>query len=136
MSTGNDASQRFARRCIVGGSLLMVAGLVLGAVGTHVVADRVSPRDLASYETAVLYQLLHALGLVLLGVLARASVASPQLRWSARLMGLGIACFSGSIYLATAGLPHEVLAVAPTGGLALMAAWVLLAWHAATHEVG
>ena len=133
MTTGNEASDRFARRCIVAGSMLMLAGLVLGAVGTHVVADRVSPRDLASYETAVLYQLLHALGLVLLGVLARASVASAQLRWSARLMGIGIVLFSGSIYLATAGLPHGVLSVAPAGGLSLMASWVMLAWHAVAH---
>ena len=136
MTAGREADRAFARRCIVAGSVFMLAGLILGAVGTHVVAERVSPRDLASYETAVLYQLLHALGLVLLGVLARSSDVTAPLRWAARLMGVGIVLFSGSIYLATAGLPREVLNLAPTGGLALMAAWVLLAWHAATHEVG
>ncbi len=130
MSSANTASQRFARRCIVAGALLMLAGLVLGAVGTHVVADRVSPRELASYETAVLYQLLHALGLVLLGVLAQLTDVTWRLRWAARLMGIGVVVFSGSIYLATAGMPHSVLAVAPTGGMALMASWALLAWHA------
>ena len=130
MTTGNDASQPFARRCIVAGSILMFTGLVLGAIGTHVVADRVSPRELASYETAVLYQLLHALGLVLLGVLARLTDVTSTLRWAARLMGIGIVVFSGSIYLATAGMPHSVLAVAPSGGMALMASWALLAWHA------
>ena len=130
MTDENTASQGFARRCVVAGSLLMLAGLVLGAVGTHVVADRVTPRELASYETAVLYQLLHALGLVLVGVLARSSVVTARLRWSARLMGLGTVLFSGSIYLTTAGAPHWVLSVAPTGGLLLMASWGMLALHA------
>jgi uncharacterized membrane protein YgdD (TMEM256/DUF423 family) len=130
MTTENTASQGFARRCIVAGSVLMLAGLVLGAIGTHVVADRVSPHELASFETAVLYQLLHALGLVLLGVLAQLTDVTAALRWAARLMGIGVVMFSGSIYLATAGMPHSVLAVAPAGGTALMASWAFLAWHA------
>ena len=130
MTTGNRASDRFARRCIVAGSMLMLGGLVLGAVGTHVVADRVSPRDLASYETAVLYQLLHALGLVLVGLVGQVAGVATRLRWSARLMLAGIFFFSGSIYLMTAGAPRWLGAVAPVGGLSFMAAWVLLAWHA------
>ena len=111
---------------------LVALALILGALGTHLVADRVSARELASYETAVLYQLLHALGLVLVGVVARSAATAP-LRWSARLMGVGIVLFSGSIYLATVGAPHWVLSVAPTGGLSLMASWALLALHAIAH---
>jgi uncharacterized membrane protein YgdD (TMEM256/DUF423 family) len=130
MIEDGTAASGFARRCILAGSLLMLAGLVLGAVGTHVVAIRVSPRELASYETAVLYQLLHALGLVLVGALARSGLVTARLRWSARLMVVGIALFSGSIYLATAGMPQGVLAVAPAGGLSLMGSWVMLALHA------
>jgi len=95
-----------------------------------VVANRVPPNELASFETAVLYQLLHALGLVLLGVVARVTDVTARLRWAARLMGIGVVVFSGSIYLATAGMPHAVLAAAPSGGMALMASWALLAWHA------
>jgi uncharacterized membrane protein YgdD (TMEM256/DUF423 family) len=131
VSEVNGASSGFAGRCIMAGSTLMLAGLVLGALGTHLVAVRVSPRELASYETAVLYQLLHSLGLVLVGALARSGVVTARLRWSARLMGLGIVLFSGSIYLATAGMPHGVLAIAPAGGLSLMASWLMLALHAA-----
>jgi uncharacterized membrane protein YgdD (TMEM256/DUF423 family) len=128
---GTDAtSAGFSRRCIAAGSVLMLVGLVLGALGAHLVAGRVSPQQLGSYQTAVLYQLLNSLGLVLVGLLARSSVVTAWLRWSARLMGLGIVLFSGSIYLATAGLPHGVLAVAPAGGLSLMASWGMLALHA------
>jgi len=130
MNETNATSAGFARRCVAAGAVLMMAGLILGALGTHLVADRVSARELASYETAVLYQLLHALGLVLVGVLARSSVVTARLRWSACLMGLGSVLFSGSIYLTTAGAPHWVLSVAPTGGLLLMASWGMLALHA------
>jgi len=130
MQSGRDPVTIFAGRCIVAGAVLMFSGLVLGALGTHLVADRVSPRELASYETAVLYQLLHALGLVLVGALGRSTIVTTQLRWSARLMALGIALFSGSIYLATAGVSHRVLELAPAGGMALMLSWLLLGWHA------
>jgi uncharacterized membrane protein YgdD (TMEM256/DUF423 family) len=133
MQPARDAALVFARGCIVAGSVLMFTGLVLGALGTHLVAGRVSSHELASYETAVLYQLLHALGLVLVGVLGWSTTVTTQLRWSARLMALGLALFSGSIYLATAGAPRMVLEVAPAGGTALMLSWLLLAWHAAAH---
>ena len=86
-------------------------------------------RQLASYETAVLYQLLHALGLLLVGIVARVTAESGPLRWSARLMVAGVVFFSGSIYLMTAGAPRWLGMVAPVGGMAFMAAWGLLAWH-------
>jgi len=132
MSPGRDSAPAFARGCIAAGSILMFAGLVLGALGTHLVADRVSSRELARYETAVLYQLLHALGLVLVGVLGWSTIVTAKLRWAARLMAIGIAMFCGSIYLATAGAPRIVLEAAPAGGMALMLSWLMLAWHAAT----
>ena len=132
MPSGRDPVTVFVRGCVVAGSVLMFAGLVLGALGTHLVADRVSSREMASYETAVLYQLLHALGLVLVGVIGRSTTITAQLRWSARLMAIGIALFCGSIYLATAGAPRVVLEAAPAGGTTLMLSWLLLAWHAAT----
>jgi uncharacterized membrane protein YgdD (TMEM256/DUF423 family) len=109
----------------------MTSGLVLGALGTHLVAGRVPLRESASFDAAVLYQLLHSLGLVLIGVLARSTGVSARLRWSAYLMVTGMALFAGSIYLATAGAPHAILSVAPAGGLALMGSWLMLAWHAA-----
>jgi len=130
MQSDRDSARAFARGCIVAGSVLMFGGLVLGALGAHLVAGRVSPHDLASYETAVSYQLFHALGLVVLGVLGWSTSVTAQLRWSARLMALGMVLFSGSIYLATAGVPRLVLEVAPAGGTALMVSWLLLAWHA------
>ena len=120
---------RFARACTIAGELLMFTGLILGALGTHYVAHRVTPERLASWETAVLYQLLHGLGLLLLGVIARTTRLTTALRWAARMMFAGVLLFSGSIYLAAAGAEHATR-FAPTGGTMLMVAWLLVAGHA------
>jgi uncharacterized membrane protein YgdD (TMEM256/DUF423 family) len=122
-------AQRLARRAIASGAGLMLLGVILGAFGAHVLGARLSAQRFASFQTGVTYHLLHALGLVLVGLVARTTGASAPLAWSARLFGLGIACFSGSIYLMTAGAPRSLGMIAPVGGLAFMAAWALLAWH-------
>jgi uncharacterized membrane protein YgdD (TMEM256/DUF423 family) len=125
----NPDVDRYTRACTIAGALLMFAGLILGALGTHYVAHRVTPERLASWETAVLYQLLHGLGLLLLAAIARATTLTTALRWAARAMFAGVLLFSGSIYLAAAGVEHATR-VAPTGGSLLMAAWLLVAANA------
>ena len=120
----------FARRWITVGAVLMLLGVILGAFGTHLLAARLEPKQFASYQTGVLYHLLHALGLVLVGLVGQAGPVSRPLRASAALMAFGIACFSGAIYLITAGAPRAFGMVAPIGGLSFMIAWTLLAVHA------
>lgn len=119
-----------ARRCIAAGALLMLLGVVLGAFGAHALQQLLTPRQLASYQTGVHYQMLHAVGLVLVGLVARTTGEGSSLRWSARLMFAGIVLFSGSIYLMTAGAPRGLGAVTPIGGVSFMLAWALLARHA------
>jgi uncharacterized membrane protein YgdD (TMEM256/DUF423 family) len=118
-----------ARRCLVAGALLMLLGVALGAFGAHGLEGRLTPQRLASFQTGVLYQQLHALGLLLVGVLAGRR-SSTALHWSARLMTLGVLLFCGAIYLLAAGAPRWLGVVAPLGGLAMMAAWLALAAHA------
>lgn len=118
-----------ARRCIATGAALMLLAVILGAFGAHGLETRLAARQLASYQTGVTYQLLHSLGLVLVGVVAQVGGTSRWLAGSARLMLAGIVLFSGSIYLMTAGAPRWLGMVAPLGGLSFMAAWGLLALH-------
>jgi uncharacterized membrane protein YgdD (TMEM256/DUF423 family) len=120
----------FARRCIAAGAVLMLLGVVLGAFGAHALQSQLTPRQLASYQTGVQYQLLHALGLVIVGIVGLVTTGSAQLRWAARLMVTGIVFFSGSIYLMSAGAPRSLGMLAPVGGVSFMLAWALLAHHA------
>jgi len=120
----------FARRCLGAGAILMLLGVMLGAFGAHALQAQLTPRQLASYQTGVQYQMLHASGLMIVGIVGQVTGATPRLRWSAWLMVAGIVFFSGSIYLMTAGAPRSLGMVAPIGGVSFMAAWALLAWHA------
>jgi uncharacterized membrane protein YgdD (TMEM256/DUF423 family) len=130
MPMTNAGLTPFARRCILLGACLMLVGVICGAFGTHLLQSRLEPKQLASFQTGVLYHLLHALGLLLIGAIAQSGGESRWLRGSATLMAVGIAGFSGTIYLITAGAPRWLGAVAPLGGLSFMGAWVLLALHA------
>jgi uncharacterized membrane protein YgdD (TMEM256/DUF423 family) len=126
-----------AHRWIAVGALLAAAGVALGAYGAHGLGKLLAgwgyegedlARRMANYETAVRYQMFHALGLLLVG-LALAGNAPGAWRWSAWAMLLGVVLFSGLLYvLALAGPAWRWLgAVVPIGGLSLIIAWVLLA---------
>ena len=126
----NTSLTPFAGRCLAAGAILMMLGVMLGAFGAHALQAQLTPRQLASYQTGVQYQMLHAFGLMIVGIVGQVAGVTPRLRWSARLMAAGIIFFSGSIYLMTAGAPRSLGMVAPLGGISFMAAWALLAWQA------
>jgi uncharacterized membrane protein YgdD (TMEM256/DUF423 family) len=119
-----------AMRCIAGGALLMLAAVILGAFGAHALQSMLTPRQLASYATGVTYQQLHAIGLILIGVIARVTPPSPWLARAAVLFGVGIVLFSGSIYAMTFGAPRWLGMVAPIGGTSFMLGWAAIAVHA------
>lgn len=124
------ASSPLAMRCIAGGALLMLAAVILGAFGAHALQSMLTPKHLASYATGVTYQQLHAIGLMLIGVIARVTPPSPWLARAAVLFVVGIALFSGSIYAMTFGAPRGLGLVAPIGGTSFMAGWACVAVHA------
>lgn len=129
MTDHQPALAPLARQCIAAGALLLLLGVLLGAFGAHALQAQLAPRQLASYHTGVQYQVLHGFGLMIVGIVAQLTDASRWLRGSARLMLAGIVCFSGSIYLMTAGAPRWLGMVTPIGGLSFMTAWALFAWH-------
>ena len=132
MTASHSGLTPLARRCIAAGALLMLCGVILGAFGTHLLAARLEPQQFSSFQTGVLYHLLHALGLLLVGVIAQVGGETRWLRASAGMMLAGIVFFSGAIYLITAGAPRSLGMVAPVGGVSFMVAWLLLAIHVRT----
>lgn len=119
----------FSRRWISLGALLMLLAVMLGAFGAHLLQARLEPRALETFRTGVLYQQLHALGLILLGLAGQWAGESRWLRLSARTMLMGIVLFCGALYLLAGGAPRWLGMVAPLGGLSSMAAWWMLAMH-------
>lgn len=112
-------------------ALFGFTGVALGAFAAHGLRGHLSPEYLEVFHTGVLYQLVHALALLGVGVLT--------LRWRSRLLTVagalfaaGILLFSGSLYLLTlSGL--RVGPVTPLGGVCLLAGWLCLgiaAWRA------
>jgi uncharacterized membrane protein YgdD (TMEM256/DUF423 family) len=108
-------------------ALLMASGVGIGALGSHALRDVLSARELASLGTAVDYQQVNALGLLLVGLLMR-TLPAARLQRVAWLLVAGILCFSGGIYMMLAGAPDVLGLVTPLGGLLLIGAWLTLAW--------
>jgi uncharacterized membrane protein YgdD (TMEM256/DUF423 family) len=113
-------------------AVFLALAVGLGAFGAHGLKARLDVNHLDIYKTAVLYHFLHALGLLIVAVLPRTGAISAQSANSVCwLLAAGILIFSGSLYvLAVTGI-DKLGAITPFGGLAFIAAWVLLAWKLA-----
>jgi uncharacterized membrane protein YgdD (TMEM256/DUF423 family) len=99
-------------------------GVGLGAFGAHGLRALVPERDLATWETAVLYHQLHALALLALALFGAAT--RRDVRLPAILFALGIALFSGSLYGLVLGGARWLGAVTPFGGLCFVVGWLAL----------
>jgi uncharacterized membrane protein YgdD (TMEM256/DUF423 family) len=117
-----------AKLFIVLGALAGAAGVALGAFGAHALKARLAPDALAVWQTAVQYHFWHALGLLAVGIVALGLPASTPLKWAGWLMVAGLVLFSGSLYVLTLSGARWLGAVTPFGGIAWIAAWLLLAW--------
>jgi len=110
---------------LVGAALGFMA-VALGAFGAHLLEARLSGRDLGIYETAVRYQMYHALALILIAALIPRSAAPALLSSAGWAFIVGVFVFSGSLYLLVFTGVRTFGAVTPIGGVALLAGWALL----------
>lgn len=115
---------------VVLGATLAGLAVAAGAFGAHGLRARLSPEMLTIFETAVRYQMYHALGLL--------AVAWATTRWPGSaapiagwLLVAGIVVFSGSLYVLTLTGVRWLGAITPIGGVAFLAGWALLAWTVA-----
>ena len=114
-----------ARIILMLGAVTAFLGVALGAFGAHALRSRLSEELLGTWETAVQYHLVHALGLLVVGLTLLHSGPAPLLRWSAGFMLAGMVLFSGSLYLLCLSGVRWLGAITPLGGTALLIAWVL-----------
>ncbi|HVZ66181.1 MAG TPA: DUF423 domain-containing protein [Lacunisphaera sp.] len=120
--------QTTSRMIVVASGLLGFAGVALGAFGAHALKDTLAARGSATtWQTAVLYQLVHAVALL---ALAGWSGGLPHARAIGLCWTLGVLLFSGSLYWLALGGPRFLGPVTPLGGLLFLAGWLLVAWTA------
>lgn len=116
---------------LVLGGVLGALGVAMGAFGAHAVkgwllAAQDGAERLAWWQTGAHYHLVHALLVVAIGVWAR-SYPGRLARAAALCAAAGIALFSGSLYAMALTNVRGLGAVTPLGGVALLAAWLLVA---------
>ena len=109
------------------GAALAGIAVAAGAFGAHGLRGRLEPDMLAVFETAVRYQMYHALALL--------AVAWAATRWPDAGAGLagwlfvaGTVVFSGSLYVLALSGVRWLGAITPVGGLCFLAGWGVLAW--------
>ena len=87
------------KKILLVGSVFGLLTVVIGAFGAHALEEILLQNGRAdTFETAVKYQGIHALALVLLGILSE-KLNSSLIRYAAILMVIGILIFSGSLYI-------------------------------------
>lgn len=111
---------------IILGAINAFLSVALGAFGAHGLEKMVEPKYLEIWKTGVQYQMYHALGLLAVGILLGKVQESSLLAWSGWLMLIGIIIFAGSLYAITLTKISVLGAITPIGGVAFLAAWILL----------
>ena len=113
---------------IIAGAVNAAIAVAFGAFGAHALKEKLSEHYLAVWETAVQYQMFHAIGLLAVGILMSSSLfgASTQLTWAGYLLLAGIIIFSGSLYVLSLSGIGILGAITPIGGVAFIAGWIML----------
>lgn len=113
------------------GAVLAGIGVILGAFGAHKLKE-IIPDMVATFQTGVQYQMYHAFGLIIVGILFE-RFPFKTLNWAGICFLVGIVLFSGSLYALTAlkaggkvGL-GGVGMLTPLGGIFFIIGWVCLA---------
>jgi uncharacterized membrane protein YgdD (TMEM256/DUF423 family) len=112
-------------------------GVAFGAYGAHGLADFLNglgykgddlSRRVNIYNTAVHYQMLHAIAIVITG-LALERRASNWWRFAAWAFLIGIILFSGLLKVLAFAKPgwNWLGAIVPVGGVSMIAGWIALA---------
>ena len=113
---------------IVTGALLAGIAIGLGAFGAHGLKNRITSDYLTVFDTGVKYHIYHAMGLMIIGILAFHFPFEP-LHIPCIFLAIGICLFSGSLYVLSITGLKWVGAITPLGGLSFIIGWILTAYY-------
>jgi uncharacterized membrane protein YgdD (TMEM256/DUF423 family) len=109
------------------GSILAFFAVALGAFGAHSLKPELTSELFATFQTAVNYHTVHALAILVVGVVSNWIKNSSLLKWSGLFLIFGIILFSGSLYLLSVTGLRWLGIITPTGGLCFLIGWLFLA---------
>lgn len=113
---------------LIAGAVNALLSVAFGAFGAHMLEGRVADKYLATWQTAVQYQMFHSIGLMVVALLMSSTMIGHlgSLSWAGYLMLAGIIIFSGSLYVLSLTGISVLGAITPIGGVAFIAGWVML----------
>jgi uncharacterized membrane protein YgdD (TMEM256/DUF423 family) len=115
------------------GSILAFCAVLFGAFGAHALKETLIAHDsIQTWETAVRYQMWHALALILLSI---SSLSNYILKMTGLCFVVGTLLFSGSLYGLALDGPKWLGPVTPLGGLCLMIGWSLFVYSIYKNKV-
>ena len=108
------------------GSVNAMLAVILGAFGAHALKAKLDTTLLNVYHTSVEYHFYHALGLILIGIIAMNIPVTIWLKNAGWTMLSGIILFSGSLYLLSILNIRWLGMVTPLGGMLFIFSWLSL----------
>lgn len=118
------------KKSILTALVFSLLAVILGAFGAHSLEGMISAKYIATWKTAVTYQMWHALAMVLGIYLYERNQNRLHLRANL-LFAIGIILFSGSLYFISLKELFGIESVGifglltPIGGLFFIAGWLL-----------
>ncbi len=96
-----------------------------GAFAAHGLKDILSVEYLSTFKTAADYQMMHGIGLILIGLINKHEKNRSNIA-AAVFMFIGIILFSGSLYALTLTGIKWLGIITPFGGICFLIAWLTL----------
>lgn len=111
------------------GIFIMALTVILGAFGAHTLKPHLSEYQINIFEKGILYQFIHGLGLMLLGIISN-QFELKRSRIIYFCFVIGILFFSGSLFLLACkdiiAIPTKIIGpITPIGGILLILGWLI-----------
>lgn len=116
------------KNAVISGAVHGFLAVALGAFGAHALDGILTAYGEGIWDTAVQYQMFHAAGMILAGILMHPNLFGPlkSLRNAVICMNLGVFFFSGSLFVLALTEIGKLGAITPVGGVFFLVAWVLV----------
>jgi uncharacterized membrane protein YgdD (TMEM256/DUF423 family) len=113
---------------IIAGAVYALLAVAFGAFGAHALKDVLTEHYAAIWDTAVQYQMFHAIGLIVIGILMSKGILGPttMLSRAGIIMFIGVIIFSGSLYVLAITQIKILGAITPIGGVLFLISWLMV----------